>query len=58
MSTALLCLRAVQMGISISDLDLITLGMLEDMCAESWNDTNGDYAQLAVQEDFDRFARG
>lgn len=58
MTTALLHLRAVQMGISIGDLDLITLGMFEDMCAEALNDKDGDYAQLATQEDFDRFARG
>ena len=58
MTTALLLLRAVQLGISIRDLDLITIGMLNDMYAEAVNDRDGDYAQLATQEDFDAFARG
>lgn len=58
MSTALLHLRAVQLGISIGDLELLTIGMLNDMYAEALNDQDGSYAQLATQEDFDAFARG
>lgn len=58
MTTALLLLRALQLGISIQDLDLLTIGMINDMYAEAMNDKEGDYAQLATQEDFDRFARG
>lgn len=58
MTTALLHLRAVQLGISMRDLELITIGMLNDMYAESINDSEGSYAQLATQDDFDRFARG
>ena len=58
MSTALLHLRAVQLGISIGDLELLTIGMLNDMYAEAVNDQEGSYAQLATQEDFDAFARG
>lgn len=58
MSTALLHLRAVQIGISIGDLDLLTIGMINDMFAELSNDRDGSYAQLATQDDFDRFARG
>ncbi len=58
MTTALLLLRAVQLGISVSDLDLLTIGMINDMYAEALNDKDGDYAQLATQEDMDAFARG
>lgn len=58
MTTALLHLRAVQVGISIRDLELLTIGMLNDIYAEACNDKEGEYAQLAEQEDFDRFARG
>ncbi|MCI9402193.1 MAG: hypothetical protein HFF04_00780 [Oscillospiraceae bacterium] len=58
MTTALLHLRAVQLGISVGDLDLLTIGMINDMFAELSNDREGSYAQLATQEDFDRFARG
>ena len=58
MTTALLHLRAVQLGISVGDLDLLTIGMINDMFAELSNDREGSYAQLATQEDFDRFERG
>ena len=58
MTTALLHLRAVQVGISIGDLDLLTIGMINDMFAELSNDRDGSYAQMATQEDFDAFARG
>ncbi len=58
MTTALLHLRAVQLGISIGELDLLTIGMLNDMFAELSNDRDGSYAQLATQEDMDIFARG
>ncbi len=57
MTTALFLLRAVQVGISLSDLDLLTIGMLNDIYAEAYNDQEGEYAQLATQEDMDAFAR-
>lgn len=57
MTTALFLLRAVQVGISLSDLDLLTIGMLNDIYAEAYNDQEGEYAQLADQEDMDAFAR-
>lgn len=38
--------------ISIRDLDLLTIGLVNDMYAENGND---DYKELATQEDFDRF---
>lgn len=57
MTTALLILRAVQVGISVSDMELLTIGMLNDIYAEAINDHEGEYAQLASQEDMDNFAR-
>ena len=38
----------------MSDLELLTVGLVLDMWTEKDND-NVDYDQLATQEDFDRF---
>lgn len=54
MTTPLFLLRCVQLGLSISDLDLLTIGMVNDMYAESRND-DYKYREVATQEDFDRF---
>ena len=54
MTTPLFLLRCVQLGISIRDLDLLTIGMVNDMYVESRND-DCKYATVAVQEDFDKF---
>lgn len=54
MTTALFLLRCVQMGIAIRDLDLLTIGMVNDMAIESGND-DYPYQQIADQSDFDRF---
>lgn len=42
------------MGISIRDLDLLTIGMIDEMYTELSNDRE-DYPVLATQEDMDRF---
>ena len=55
MTTPLFLLRCVQLGLSIRDLDLLTIGMVNDMFAESWNDEYKGYKEIATQEDFDRF---
>ena len=54
MTTPLFLLRCVQLGLSIRDLDLLTIGMVNDMYAESGNDAY-PYKQLATQKDFDSF---
>jgi hypothetical protein len=54
MTTPLFLLRCVQLGISIRDLDLLSIGLVNDMYAESGNDSY-KYPQLATQDDFDRF---
>ena len=54
MTTPLFLLRCVQLGLGIGDLDLLSIGMVNDMYTESRND-DCNYAELATQEDFDRF---
>ena len=54
MTTPLFLLRCVQLGISIRDLDLLTIGLVNDMYAASRNDEY-KYQEVATQEDFDRF---
>lgn len=46
-------LRCVQLGISISDLELLSIGMVNDMFIESKNDEY-KYPVIATQEDIDR----
>lgn len=57
MTTPLFLLRCVQLGISIRDLDLLTIGMVNDMYVESGNDQDADkkYSVIATQAGFDRF---
>ena len=55
MTTALFLLRAAQLGISIRDLELLTVGMVFDMMTEKINDTEGEYARVATQEDIDKW---
>jgi hypothetical protein len=54
MTTPLFLLRCIQLGISIRDLDLLTIGMVNDMYAETRND-DYKYMELATQDDFDKF---
>ena len=46
-------LRCTQCGISISDLDLLSIGLVNDMFTEMKNDEY-EYPRLATQEDIDR----
>lgn len=55
MTTPLFLLRCVQLGLSIRDLDLLTIGMVNDMFAESRNDEYKGYKEIATQEDMDLF---
>ena len=57
MTTPLFMLRCVQLGISIRDLDLLTIGMVYDLIVESHNDSVADevYSVTATQEQFDAF---
>ena len=51
MTTPLFLLRCVQLGISIRDLDLLTIGMVNDMFVENRNDEYKGWRQVATQED-------
>ena len=48
-------LRCVQLGISIRDLDLLAIGLVNDMYAENSNDDYKGDKEVATQDDFDKF---
>ena len=54
MTTPLFLLRCIEIGISIRDLDLLTIGIVMDIWTEKAND-DVKYQQIATQEDFDKF---
>ncbi len=54
MTTPLFLLRCVQLGISMADTELLSIGLINDMYSESRND-ECKYAEIATQEDMDRF---
>lgn len=53
MNTALYALRCVQCGISLHDLEMLSIGLVYDMFTESANDEY-EYPYKATQEDIDR----
>ena len=55
MTTPLFLLRCIQLGLSMADLEMLSIGLINDMYAESRNDDYKGYKQLATQADFDRF---
>lgn len=54
MTTPLFLLRCLEIGLSIRDLDYLTIGMVMDIWTEKANDSV-KYDSLATQEDFDKF---
>lgn len=54
MIAPLFLLRCVQIGLSISELNLLTIGTVNDMYAEMSND-DYDYPEIVTQEMMDRF---
>lgn len=54
MTTPLFLLRCVQLGLSMADLELLSIGLVNDMYTESRND-DWKYRELATQDDFDKF---
>lgn len=54
MTTPLFLLRCIQLGLSIADLDLLSIGLINDMYAESRNDSYS-YAILGDQAAMDAF---
>ena len=57
MSVALFLLRCTEVGLSMSDLDELTVGMVYDLFVEKSYDSY-DWKEIASQEDFDRFQEG
>lgn len=53
-TTGLFLLRCAQMGLSMSDLDRLDVGMVYDMLIENGND-DAEWNKIATQEDFDKF---
>lgn len=51
---SLFLLRCVEIGISVSELDLLTIGMVLDIWTEKAND-GVKYSKVAGQEEFDKF---
>ena len=56
MTTPLFLLRCVQLGISIGELDLLTIGLVNEMFIESRNDEYS-YPTLADQAAMDMFKK-
>lgn len=54
MTTPLFLLRCVQLGISMVDMELLSIGLINDMYVESRND-EWKYVEKATQEDFNLF---
>lgn len=52
MTTPLFLLRCLQIGLSLDELDLLTIGMVTEIFIESNNDESL-YSTLATQDDFD-----
>ena len=55
MKTPHLLLRCVQIGLSLSELDLLTIGVVNDMFTERENDDFDGWHEVAGQADFDAF---
>lgn len=54
LTTGLFLLRCSQVGLSMSDLDLLDVGMVYDILVEHGND-NAEWDIIATQADFDKF---
>lgn len=54
MTTPLLYLRAVELGLTVADIDQLEIGFIYDLLSERAND-DIQYDIIATQEDFDKF---
>lgn len=52
-NTAIFLLRATQIGLSMADLETLSIGIVLDMLIEKQNDSY-DYPLIATQADIDR----
>lgn len=54
MTTPLFMLRCIELGVSVRDLELLSIGLVLDIWTERSND-DVKYKQVAGQEEFDKF---
>ena len=56
MTTPLLLLRAVQLGVQIGEMDLLTIGTINDMYCEMQRDeSKDDFCYVGTQAGMDAF---
>ena len=55
MTTPLFLLRCKQLGLTLTELDLLTIGIINDMFTERENDDYDGWSEVARQADFDKF---
>ena len=55
MTTPLFLLRCKQLGLSMTELDMLTIGLINDMFTERENDDYDGGNEMASQSDFDAF---
>lgn len=55
MTTPLFLLRCKQLGLSMTELDMLTIGLINDMFTERENDDFDRWTEIAGQDDFNRF---
>lgn len=53
MNTPLFLLRCCEVGLSMADLELLSIGLISDMFTEKGND-DYEYPLVATQEDIDK----
>ncbi len=55
MTTPLFLLRCKQLGLTMTELDMLTIGLINDMFTECENDDFDGWHKVAGQADFDSF---
>lgn len=55
MTTPLFLLRCKQLGLTLTELDMLTIGIINDMFTERENDDFDGWREVAGQADFDAF---
>ena len=55
MTTPLFLLRCKQLGLSMTELDMLTIGLINDMFTERENDDYDGWNEMTSQSDFDAF---
>lgn len=55
MTTPLFLLRCKQLGLTMTELDLLTIGLINDMFTERENDEFKGWTEVASQHDMDVF---